>query len=208
MLSNRPIVISSDTSFTITTWIKSKNSLTSDSLFLYFKKPFQTTFQRVLLTATTSPDQFFVRVSRNQMDSTSVGYFSARDNSGATRTSPFNAPASLLSLAPTPDSILGVYPPVAGLPQEFALHPNYPNPFNGSTTFLFDVPRTSFVTLDIFNLLGQRIRTVFSRDIQVGTGRAMWDGKDEFGRTVGSGVYFYRLTTPTTALTRRLLYIK
>jgi len=208
VFSNRPVVIFSETTFTVTTWIKSKNALMTDSLFLYFKKPSQSVFQRVLLAPTVLPDQFNVRVSRTLMDSTSVGYFSARDNSGTTRRSPFNAPDSLFPLAPTPDSILGIYPPVAGIPQEFVLHANYPNPFNGSTTILFDVPKTSYVTLDMFNLLGQRIRTIFSGDVPAGTTRTLWDGRDETGRTVASGVYFYRLTTPTSALTRRLLYIK
>ncbi len=208
VLSNRPVVISSETTFTVTTWIKSKNPLTTDSLFLFFKKSSESIFQRVLLTPTGLPDQFNVRVSRSLMDSTSLGYFSARDNSGTARRSPFNAPDSLFSLAPTPDSILGIYPPVAGVPQEFVLHANYPNPFNGSTTILFDVPKTSFVTLDMFNLLGQRIRTIFSGDVPIGTKWTFWDGRDETGRTVASGVYFYRLTTPTSALTKRLLYIK
>lgn len=208
VLSNRPVVISSETTFTVTTWVKSKNVLTPDSLFFYFKKPSESVFQRALLTPTALPDQFNVRVSRTLIDSTSVGYFSARDNSGTTRRSPFNAPDSLFPLAPTPDSILGIYPPVAGLPQEFILHANYPNPFNGSTAILFDVPKTSFVTLDLFSLLGQRIRTIFSGDAPTGTTRTLWDGRDETGKTVASGVYFYRLTTPVSALTRRLLYIK
>ena len=208
VFSNRPVVTSTDTSFTIRIWIKSKNTLTADSLALYFKHPADAAFTRVLLSPSGSADQYFVHVSRSLVDSASVGYFSASDNSGKSRKAPYNAPDSLFSLAPTPDSILRVYPPPSDIPQEFFLHANFPNPFNGSTNIWFDVPQTAEVKLEVYNILGQRIRTLFNGTAQTGTSVARWDGHDESGNVVSSGMYFYRLTTPSSALTKKMLYIR
>lgn len=209
VFSNRPVVSSSDTTVTVWVWIKSKNSLVSDSLFMYYKKrTSDPTFNRVPLTPSGLADQFFVRISRNLVDSASFAYFSATDASGKTRTAPYNAPDSVFSLAPTADSVLGNYPPLSGIPQEFFLYPNFPNPFNGFTNIWFDVPQTADVRLEVYNLLGQRVRTLFAGKVQAGTQQTRWDGLDESGRNLPSGVYFYRLVTPSSAVTKKLLYIR
>ena len=210
VVSNRPIVVASDSFFTITTWIKSKNVLTADSLFVYFRKPSDLTFQRMLLSPSGQPDQYFVRIPRSLIDSSSFGYVSARDNGGTSRRSPYDAPGSLFSLSPTPDSILQMFPPPAGsgVPEDFVLHANYPNPFNGSTTILFEAPRSEEVEVTVFNILGQKIRTVFrGRSIQ-GINRATWDGSDDVGRPGPSGVYFYRLSTENSIRSNKMLFIK
>lgn len=212
VFSNRPLVVASDSFFTITTWIKSQNVLTADSITVNFKKPGDGTFQRALLTPSGQADQYFARVPRSMIDSTSVGYMHARDNSGAVRTNPFNAPDSLFSFAPTPDSILAFYPPPVGndVPDDFVLHPNYPNPFNGITTILFDAPRGEEVELTVFNLLGQKIRTLLKGAAIQGTraNRATWDGSDEFNRPVPSGVYFCRLKTQSFVASLKMLHLK
>ncbi|MFC1525328.1 hypothetical protein ACFL6X_00780 [Candidatus Latescibacterota bacterium] len=87
------------------------------------------------------------------------------------------------------------------LPQEFALAQNYPNPFNPSTTIPFAIPVLDAlaerlavpVRLDIYNALGQKVRTLIDEDRDPGHYQARWDGRDAVGREVGSGVYVYRL---------------
>ena len=74
-----------------------------------------------------------------------------------------------------------------------ALHQNYPNPFNPETVILYELPRTSQVEVVIFNLLGERIRTLVNQRQMAGQHRLPWDGRNEFGMPVPSGVYLYRV---------------
>ncbi len=81
------------------------------------------------------------------------------------------------------------------VPRKFALLQNYPNPFNPETTIRFDLPKHSHVTLIIYNVLGQEIKTLFEGPKTTGTHSIKWDGKDALGRNVSSGIYLYRLET-------------
>lgn len=83
-----------------------------------------------------------------------------------------------------------------GIPSRFSLWQNYPNPFNPTTTIRFQLPQVSTVSLDIYNALGQEVRSLLlSRPMPAGTVSVSWDGRDNAGHAVGSGVYLYRLTT-------------
>ena len=132
------------------------------------------------------------------------------DSQGGRR-SPYNAPDSLFSLDPTPDSILNVFPTpdLESVPRDFVLYNNYPNPFNPGTTIRFFAPRAEQTELVIFNLLGQRIRTLFNGVSSPGVNTFQWNNsRDDNGRPVPSGVYLYRLKTPGSVLTNKMLYLK
>lgn len=83
------------------------------------------------------------------------------------------------------------------IPNDFALHDNYPNPFNPSTTISFSIPKATEVTLDIYNILGQRVVTLFDGMIDAGTHTIEWGGDNDKNEPVASGVYFYRLKAGT-----------
>jgi hypothetical protein len=78
-------------------------------------------------------------------------------------------------------------------PTVFNLEQNYPNPFNPETVIKFSLPQDSKVTLRIYNVLGQVVNTVVDQVLQAGNHSITWDGKNEQGSDVASGVYFYRL---------------
>jgi hypothetical protein len=80
-----------------------------------------------------------------------------------------------------------------GIPSAFALLQNYPNPFNPSTTIGFSVSQSGPVVLDIYDLTGRHVRTLLRGGVAAGNHSVQWDGRDDRGSSVGSGVYFYRL---------------
>ncbi|HPY00944.1 MAG TPA: FlgD immunoglobulin-like domain containing protein, partial [Candidatus Marinimicrobia bacterium] len=74
---------------------------------------------------------------------------------------------------------------------------NYPNPFNASTSIKYTLPQKAHVKIDIYNIQGQLVRTLSKGEESSGTHIAVWDGKDNIGKNVSSGVYFFQLKTPT-----------
>lgn len=78
-------------------------------------------------------------------------------------------------------------------PLDFALHQNYPNPFNPTTTIRYDLKERSKVALTIYNALGQEVRTLVSDTQNAGRYQVQWDGRDNAGGKVASGIYFYRM---------------
>ncbi|MBC8175487.1 MAG: T9SS type A sorting domain-containing protein [Candidatus Marinimicrobia bacterium] len=80
------------------------------------------------------------------------------------------------------------------LPDKFALYENHPNPFNPITTIKYDLPEESFVELTIFDLLGREVKTLINGSETAGFKRVLWDGKNNRGKSVASGLYIYRLT--------------
>ena len=91
------------------------------------------------------------------------------------------------------------------LPTSFALHQNYPNPFNPETNISFDLPKTSPVTLKIFNLIGQEIATIVNGQLPAGT-HTYRVGGERYGLT--SGVYFYRLSAGSFVQTRKMILLR
>ena len=92
--------------------------------------------------------------------------------------------------------------------QDFVLYPNVPNPFNPSTQIAYQIPEAGHVSLTIYNTLGQQIRVLVQDSQAPGHYRVTWDGKDEFGRAVSSGVYISRLAHSSSVIIRRLLLVK
>jgi hypothetical protein len=85
---------------------------------------------------------------------------------------------------------------------------NYPNPFNASTSINFNLSEDGKVKLEVFNILGQKVRTLVDQNMNAGTHQVVWDGTDQSGKSVGSGVYFYRLNADKSSLTKRMQLIK
>jgi parallel beta-helix repeat protein len=94
------------------------------------------------------------------------------------------------------------------LPAEFVLYQNYPNPFNPVTTIKFDLPGTAFVSLKVFNIAGQKIRTLINRKIQAGHQSVVWDGKNESGNQMPSGMYIYIIRAGEFRQSRKMILMK
>jgi hypothetical protein len=115
-------------------------------------------------------------------------------------TSGFHGPVSVTLEETEPD-----------VPEVFvtALRQNYPNPFNPDTTIKFSLSDDyDMVELKVYNLLGQVVRTLVDRPLAKGEYTEVWDGRDNSGKTVTSGIYFYRLTTPTYNKVHKMMLVK
>lgn len=114
-----------------------------------------------------------------------------------------SAKDSLTTLDPS-----GVEEDIEALPGSFFLAQNYPNPFNASTIIAFNLPKPAPVVLEIYNLPGQLVRTVVGGGREAGSNQIAWDGLDEGGEEVSSGIYFYRLRAGTWSQTKRLSLLR
>jgi len=89
------------------------------------------------------------------------------------------------------------------VPEEYALFENYPNPFNPSTTIKFAVPEESFIRLEVYNTLGERVNTLVAETLTAGIYSVDWNGTD-----LSSGVYIYRLQAGSFVETKKMMLMK
>ena len=94
------------------------------------------------------------------------------------------------------------------VPGVFALHQNYPNPFNPITEIQFDIPEATVVNISIFNLMGQKVKTLTNEQTLPGYHVVKWDGTNDKGMSVSTGMYFYTLQTGTHNAMRKMLFLK
>ena len=91
---------------------------------------------------------------------------------------------------------------------EFSVSPNFPNPFNPATRIKYELPASGPVELVVYSLLGGRIRTLVSREVEAGYHQVEWDGRNDAGVPVTSGVYLYRFTAGNFLMTRKMILLK
>ncbi|NUM80350.1 T9SS type A sorting domain-containing protein [bacterium] len=95
------------------------------------------------------------------------------------------------------------------MPAKFELLQNYPNPFNPVTTIAYKLPQSTKVSISVYNVLGQKVRELVRGEVKgAGTYRAIWDGKNDAGVQVASGIYIYRLEAGQFRTTRKMFFIK
>ena len=96
----------------------------------------------------------------------------------------------------------------APTPDQYVLSDAYPNPFNPETTIEFALPQEGPALMMVFNIQGQKVKTLVNEVLPAGQYRAVWDGTDTSGRAVSSGVYLYRLRSGSFVETKRVSFIK
>lgn len=115
---------------------------------------------------------------------------------------------ALNALTAGADPLLSVQPVPGAAPARFELEANYPNPFNPSTTIKYSLSATSNVKLVVYDVLGREVRTLVNGNMPAGSQSVQWDGRDAKGNTVGSGVYFYKLTAGSFVSTKKMMMLK
>ncbi len=176
----------------------------ADTISFFFSKDGGNTYPTLLGTVTNIPDggsaslQFFADPSLM----TTQGKIRAVSRFGA------------MTLSGVNDSLFTIGVPSAveedpaPAPARFALAPNAPNPFNPVTTIRFELDHAGPATLRVYSVSGSLVRTLLDRNIPAGRYHSMWDGLDESGRPVASGVYVYRLVEGGRQISRKMSLLK
>ena len=94
------------------------------------------------------------------------------------------------------------------LSKNFTLRNNYPNPFNPETNILFFLDKSSHVIIEVFDLLGNKVKTLTNNNYAQGEQRLVWNGLDELGNKVNSGIYIYRITSDKLTESKRMVLLK
>jgi hypothetical protein len=95
-----------------------------------------------------------------------------------------------------------------GLPLDYALSQNFPNPFNPTTSVQFTVPKEGLVTIKVYDMLGQAVVDLYSGNAQAGTYTLNWNGKDNSGNAVSSGSYIYKMTAGDFVQSKKMTFLK
>ncbi len=112
-------------------------------------------------------------------------------------------------VAPTgPVKPLTIISDETSVPFQYALHNNYPNPFNPVTTISFDLPQQIHTEVAVYNMMGQKVRTLHSGSMTAGRHHILFDGVDDQYRPLGSGVYFYRIVAGDFFATKKMILVK
>lgn len=93
-------------------------------------------------------------------------------------------------------------------PKDYSLEQNYPNPFNPATTIHFSLKADGHVSLTVYNMIGQRVRTLVDENMSLGTHSVQWNGRDDANNLMPNGVYFYRIEVNGFKTVRRMIFAK
>jgi hypothetical protein len=105
-------------------------------------------------------------------------------------------------------TITGIEEELGDVPKTYDLTQNCPNPFNPTTTIQYQLPERTHVRLTIYNVMGQRVRVLVDEPKPQGRYKVMWDGRNDAGEAVASGVYFYRMTTQGFEMTKKMVLLR
>ena len=203
MSSDPEVTFTQDSNYLVRMFVVSKSVVKKDSVRLYYTLNNGATFIPVPMTLTdvvdsaTNSGRYIATVPYSGI--TPRFYVRAIDATNVARTSPYSAPTELYDAK---TGTTGV-PKTNPVPSDFSLLQNYPNPFNPSTLISFDIPRTSMVTLKVYDVLGKEIVSLVNGETSFGRHSVQFNSTG-----LSSGVYFYRLQSGDFVQTKRMMLLK
>jgi hypothetical protein len=160
-------------------------------------------------TMTVSRDLYTGAIPEQTAPNTAVQYYVyAQDvaEPANSQSDPPGGPGEVYSFTAYATAVEG--PTSEGVPTEFVLCQNIPNPFNAGTRISYSLPQAGRVHLEIFNIMGQRVAVLLDGVQPAGHHTVRWDGKDNSCQPLASGVYIYRLQTESARLTRKMVLLR
>ena len=203
MSTDPEVTFTKDSNYLVGMFIVSKSPVKKDSVRLFYTLNNGGTFISVPMTlgeivdTATNSGRYFCTVPFSGV--TPKFYVRAVDATNVLRTNPYAAPTELYDAN---TGTTGVSKPNP-VPSEFILSQNYPNPFNPSTIISFDAPRSGFVTLTVYDVLGKEVARLFNGEASFGRHSVQFTSAG-----LSSGVYFYRLTGGNFVQTKRMMIVK
>ncbi len=183
--------------------IFSKYQLVEDSLFLYYATEQNGNYQRLPLSKGNQENSYEAWIPLQQAGEVVKCYFSARDVSGDVKKHPYFAPKDYFSFVAFDSSSRKNAP----LPSDFLLFQNAPNPFEQITAIKYDLGKPGTVQIIIYNILGQKVKTIVNDFQQPGHYVRYWDGLNFAGQRVAAGIYFCQLKFKDKATVKRMVFL-
>ena len=142
-------------------------------------------------------------------ESNKLYYFALKAIDEAGNIGPVSNLAATISGSVEYDTTLTSVPDLKNVyPEKFELYQNYPNPFNSQTVIKYNIPEASNVLIEVYNILGQRIKTLINDFKNPGYYNVIWNARNNNGLTVSSGVYLYRIKAGEFSITKKLILMK
>lgn len=185
--------------------IFAKNELKDNALFAYYATAGQS-FTSVALVSANKPNEYEAWLPLQSENTLVKFYFSAMDVAGDVKFHPHNAPDAYFTFTAFDTTVTPVEPP-----KKFALDQNYPNPFDRFTTITYEIFESGNVTLVIYNIKGEQVWKLADNEFHYQTDssyRKSWDGRDDHGKFVASGIYFYRLKSGNSSAVKRMVFLR
>ncbi|NQT25268.1 S8 family serine peptidase [candidate division KSB1 bacterium] len=172
--------------------VLSKQGVDPNSVVLHYGESSAVPFENIRMDLVHDSSRFAANLPLSINQDSLRFYIEATDWEGNPSTGPWDAPLRVYTLSDTSNEDI---PIPMDQPSAIHLFPNYPNPFNQETHIVFDLNITTHVQLKIYNINGQVVRTLLSKQLSPGFKRVVWDGRDEQGVSVASGLYLSHLKT-------------
>ncbi len=159
-------------------------------------------YNNVMITSkiTNSPYHSYTYLVAKDASSGSAGWYFVSDSDTSI--------ALYLIRAYVSNGVTGVNESVELLPTSYKLDQNYPNPFNPSTVIRYELPKMGNVQIKIYDALGQEVRSLIDEEQNTGTHNVLWDGANNYGQRVSSGIYFYRIVAGDFVQTKKMIMMK
>lgn len=207
--SNLPEVSVNNNQIVVTIKVASKFGINPNEVSLFYSRQPDNVENQIMMSPGPEQNQYSAAIPGASGDETLRVYFSATDSSDQTALQPFFAPDSTFLVI---NGTL-VEPGSTRPPTTFVLKQNYPNPFDRSlqptTTIRFDLTKSASVSLNIYNILGQRVKTIMNEvPMPAGSHPTQWDGSNDAGQLVSTGIYFYRLQADNLDKVKRMILIR
>ncbi len=213
VVSNMPVVryevVGNEPSLIVTVHAAAATVLDMSRFAVFARRTTDTAFVRYPFSAGSDAHTFTARIPvSGPADTSYVGYLTFAEGSGPEHRRPLGT--EVFPLYPTPDSLANLFPGAGNdVPRSFELSQNYPNPFNAGTTITFKVPAIGYAELAVYNVLGQKVRTLFADIAEPGVKTILWSrAADDGGLDLPSGIYLLRLSTFAGDHTRKMMLLK